>query len=128
MFCTQCGANFEGSFCPACGQRAGQTTPTGSPMPAGAFPAAIPVDVGSRCGAYLIDVIPAVMVAFALGWIPILGAVLDGFVLLAYWLLRDINGASLGKLALGLKVVKKDGSESGTRERLLRNLTLCVGP
>jgi len=50
------------------------------------------------------------------------------FVLLAYWLLRDITGASLGKLVLGLVVVKKDGTPSGTKERILRNLPLAIGP
>jgi uncharacterized RDD family membrane protein YckC len=81
-----------------------------------------------RIGGYLIDVIPTVLMGLVLGWIPIIGAVILGFVLLAYWLLRDITGASLGKLVLGLVVVKKDGTPSGTKERILRNLPLAIGP
>jgi uncharacterized RDD family membrane protein YckC len=43
-------------------------------------------------------------------------------------LLRDLTGASLGKKALGLLVVKKDGTPSGTKERLLRNVPIAIGP
>jgi uncharacterized RDD family membrane protein YckC len=85
-------------------------------------------DVGLRVGAYLIDVIPAILAGLAVGWIPIVGAVMLGFILFAYWLLRDITGSSIGKLVLGLRVVKKDGSPSGIKERILRNLPIAAGP
>jgi uncharacterized RDD family membrane protein YckC len=122
MYCGTCGNSIAGQFCPNCGSRAGMD---GGAVGALAAPA---TDVGMRVAAYLIDVIPMVIVSFVLGWIPIVGAVMLGFVLVAYWLLRDITGNSLGKILLGLKVTTRDGQESGTRERLLRNLPLIAGP
>ena len=122
MFCANCGTAMDSQFCPGCGLKVGEVS-----APSGAA-VGVSTDVGARVGAYLIDVIPAVIVAVILGWIPIVGAIMAGFVLLAYWLLRDITGSSLGKLVLGLKVVRKDGQESGTKERLLRNITLVIGP
>ena len=112
---------MQTEFCPNCGARAGQAT--AHRMSAGPV-----TDVGLRAGAYLIDVIPAILAGIAVGWIPIVGAVMLGFILLAYWLLRDITGSSLGKLVLGLRVVKKDGSPSGAKERILRNLPIAAGP
>jgi uncharacterized RDD family membrane protein YckC len=118
MFCSSCGTNVQpGNTCPSCGVLAAQ-----------AASAAPPSEVGVRIGGYLLDVIPAIIAGLAVGWIPIIGAVILGFLLLAYWLLRDITGASLGKLILGLVVVKKDGSPSGVKERLLRNVPLAIGP
>lgn len=85
-------------------------------------------DVGLRAAGYLIDLIPAIVVGLAIGWIPIIGAVILGFVLFTYWLLRDITGSSIGKLILGLQVVKKDGFPSGIKERIVRNLPIAIGP
>lgn len=121
MFCSNCGNNLQGEFCPSCGARAGQ---------AGIYNAgaSLGTDVGLRVGAYLLDVIPAILVGLAVGWIPLVGAIMLGFILLAYWLLRDITGSSMGKLILGLRVVGKDGSPSGPMQRVLRNLPIAVGP
>ena len=44
-----------------------------------------------------------------------------------YWLFRDINGASLGKLLLGLEVVQADGQPSTSSQRIKRNVPLCIG-
>ncbi len=118
MFCSSCGANVQGEFCETCGTRAGSVQSSAAPA----------TDVGLRAGAYLLDVIPAILVGLVIGWIPIIGAVVAGLVLLAYWMLRDITGASIGKMLLGLQVVKKDGSPSGTGDRILRNLPIAVGP
>lgn len=133
MFCTSCGTSFEGQFCPSCGTRTG-TAPggtaaggTGGAAAAGVVLPAIDSVIGLRCGAFLIDVIPILLVTVILGLIPIAGGIIAALISIAYWLLRDINGASLGKMLLGLKVVRKDGSESGTQERILRNITLIAG-
>jgi len=83
---------------------------------------------GERVGAYIIDVIPAALVGLIFGWIPIVGAMIAGFILGPYWLLRDLTGASIGKLLLGLRVVANDGQEAGTGKRVLRNLPLALGP
>jgi uncharacterized RDD family membrane protein YckC len=45
-----------------------------------------------------------------------------------YMLLRDIARASVGKLALGMRVVGKDGQPASVAERLLRNTTLALAP
>lgn len=120
MYCPNCGTNVQGEFCQSCGARAGASNYNAG--------AGLATNVGLRVGAYLLDVIPAILAGLAVGWIPIIGAVMLGFILLAYWLLRDITGSSIGKLILGLKVVKKDGSPSGAMQRVLRNLTIAVGP
>src|SRR5262249_36121686 len=61
-------------------------------------------------------------------WIPLIGHVLCALILTPYWLLRDINGASLGKTILGLRVVQADGSESTTNQRITRNIPIALGP
>jgi uncharacterized RDD family membrane protein YckC len=134
MFCTSCGTSFEGQFCPSCGTRAGAASggAAASGVPGGAAAASVALPaidsvIGLHCGAVLIDAVPIIIVSLILGWVPIAGGMLVGLISIAYWLLRDINGASPGKMLLGLKVVRKDGSESGTQERILRNVTLIAG-
>jgi len=84
-------------------------------------------DKGVRAAGYLIDLLPALL-AGLFGLIPIVGAVLVGLLLTPYWLLRDITGASLGKLLLGLKVIGKDGSPASKGALVLRNLPIAIGP
>ena len=87
------------------------------------------VDMGTRIGAFLIDVVPMLVLSFVVGWIPIIGFVIMGIVGAAYWLLRDFNGASIGKMVLGLVVVKKDGftfRHQGPDPA--ENVTLAIGP
>src|SRR5262245_9131214 len=83
---------------------------TATPMPQPTTPAAVNA-IGIRFAAVLIDVIPAIIIGLV-GIIPIIGQLIAGIVLGCYWLLRDINGASLGKMALGLVVVMADGTPS----------------
>lgn len=83
--------------------------------------------VGIRAAGYLIDVIPACILGL-FGIIPIVGPIIAGLLLLPYWLLRDITGRSLGKMLLGLKVVNKDGSSAPVGARILRNITIAIGP
>jgi uncharacterized RDD family membrane protein YckC len=82
---------------------------------------------GIRAAGYLIDLIPACILAL-FGMIPLLGPIIAGLLLLPYWLFRDITGGSLAKMLLGLAVVKKDGSPATIGARILRNLPLAVGP
>ncbi len=62
------------------------------------------------------------------GLIPYVGNIFAGLLLTPYWLLRDITGASLGKLLLGTTVVRKDGQPATVGARVLRNLPLAIGP
>jgi uncharacterized RDD family membrane protein YckC len=62
-----------------------------------------------------------------LGFIPLLGPfLLSPLFLLAYWLLRDFNGASLGKMAMGTAVISKNGQAATQGSRILRNVPLAI--
>lgn len=97
-----------------------------APISALTVPVAVS-SVGIRVAAYLIDVIPALILGL-IGIVPIIGQFFAGVFLGCYWLLRDVRGASLGKLMLGLMVVGRDGRPATTSARIRRNVPLCVGP
>lgn len=81
----------------------------------------------TRVAGYFIDCLPPLLtIVFA--WIPFVGIIFAGIVLTPYWLLRDITGASLGKLLLGLRVASKDGQPASAGARMLRNVPLILGP
>ena len=65
-----------------------------------------------RVIAYLIDVVPMLLLAL-LHLLPIFGWILYGLLHVFYWLLRDINGASPGKLVMGTVVAAADGTRAG---------------
>lgn len=94
-------------------------------VPAINMPVAVS-SVGIRVAAYLIDLIPAILLGL-IAIIPIIGQFFAGVFLGCYWLLRDVRGASLGKLMLGLKVVRADGQPATTSARIKRNVPLCIG-
>jgi len=72
-------------------------------------------------------VVPAVFLGF-FALIPIAGPVIAGLLLTPYWLLRDVFGVSLGKLALGMRIVRLNGQPASAAPRILRNVPLMVGP
>lgn len=89
--------------------------------------------IGQRFAGYLIDIIPIMILGFVVGYsiddmrtggralpIQLIGA--------GYLLLRDVGGASVGKLLLGLRVVGADGGPTGMGNRILRNLPQALGP
>jgi uncharacterized RDD family membrane protein YckC len=84
-------------------------------------------DKGIRAAGYLIDVVPAIFLGL-FGIVPVIGTMISGVLLLGYWLLRDIGGRSLGKLLLGMRVASADGSPAPVGSRILRNVTLAIGP
>jgi uncharacterized RDD family membrane protein YckC len=101
-----------------------------SPLAATAYEhqlAATPAEKGIRVAGYLIDVVPAIVLGLFVMF-PVLGPIIAGLLLSPYWLLRDISGASIGKLILGYKVVLKGGQPASVGARILRNLPLAVGP
>ena len=101
-------------YCPGCGNR----LVVGSASDGYESPAAAPR--GARLIAALIDfVIGAVLVA--IGLVPgvnILASLIDT----AFWLLRDINGASPGKAIMGLEVKTQGGRTPTKFALMLRNL------
>jgi len=83
--------------------------------------------IGPRAAAYLIDLLPALVIS-VVGVVPLVGQLIAGLLLGCYWLLRDITGASLGKLLLGLRVSRDDGTQSTVGARIGRNIPLTLGP
>jgi uncharacterized RDD family membrane protein YckC len=73
-----------------------------------------------RLCAYLIDLILVYGVALKFGFHSTTGV----WVATAFMLLRDIGGASPGKLAAGVRVTGRDGGPANLAQRVLRNAVL----
>lgn len=87
-----------------------------------------PASVALRALGYLIDGLPTILL-MPLILIPFLGQIMIGVLLCIYWLLRDIKGASLGKVALGCRVVSFCvENENDQRGRIIRNIPIAVMP
>ncbi len=89
------------------------------------------VGVGPRFLALLIDAIIIGVVGGILGVIfrnsPGLSGGVTGLLALAYFIvLEATQGATLGKMALGLRVVKTDGSPITWTDSLIRNLLRII--
>lgn len=86
-----------------------------------------PASTGRRVWSYIIDMlITFLLMPFV--FVPILGQIFFGVLLALFWLFRDAAGASPGKLLLGMRVVHNSGDEYRVRPRIMRNLTLFIGP
>jgi len=59
-------------------------------------------------------------------FLPIIGWMFYGLLHACYWLFRDFNGASLGKMAMGSFVASENGTPASTKQRILRNVTLAI--
>ncbi len=150
MFCANCGREMaEGArFCESCGTpaAAGQAASAGASVPAPTATTATDV-TGRRILAALIDIL--LMSFLFLAMAAVLGdvgkentgnskyswgATLEagpfilylGLVYAYYAILEALTGATLGKMVIGLKVVKLDGSAFGLGASLLRNLIRFV--
>ncbi len=84
-----------------------------------------PEEKTKRALGFLIDLVPALFLGL-LNFLPIVGWVAHGFLAALYWLLRDITGASPGKMVTGSLVVSADGLPATTGQRILRNLPLAL--
>lgn len=89
------------------------------------------VGVGMRFLALLIDGIIIGVVAGLLSFIfrnaPGLSGSLIGVLAIAYYIVMEATqGATLGKMALGLRVVKEDGSPISWSESVIRNLLRII--
>ena len=81
------------------------------------------MSVGPRFLAHLID---GLVILVMLGLFSLLGP-LDLLLPIAYYIVMEATlGATLGKMALGLRVVKTDGSPIGWSESIIRNLLRIV--
>ena len=115
----------------------------GSPAQAAA-PAREYVGVGRRLGAVIIDALLLMVVNFLIGMVFHAGAVTNAngvisynssgpgaalqFIipLLYYIVMEAMMGATLGKMALGIRVVSLDGSSIGWGQSIVRNLLRIV--
>ncbi len=103
-------------------------TPVAEGQPV-AVVAANEASLGARVGAYLIDVVLAIVVAMILGKIS---GILGNIVLIGYFLTRDslpfLDGQSIGKKALKIKAVTEEGATlSGNwNPGLIRNAVLFI--
>lgn len=74
-----------------------------------------------------------VVLAFTLGLIPILGALLAGVAGALAYAMKDaiplpaLNGASPGKMAMKIKAVNMNGGNLTPEESIKRNLSLVIG-
>jgi len=89
------------------------------------------VGVGPRFLAVLIDAIIIGVVGAILGFIfqnsPGLSGGVAGLLALAYFIvLEATQGATLGKMALGLRVTRTDGAPISWTESLIRNLLRII--
>ena len=67
-----------------------------------------------------------ILLVIPIALIPLIGGLIAGGLIIAFWVMRDVKGASPGKQLLGLQVVSKDG-QPATREALIkRNLPFAV--
>jgi uncharacterized RDD family membrane protein YckC len=99
-------------------------------------PAAAKTDLTKRFLAYLIDVIPAIIIGVIFGLIPFIGGPLAGILVGGYWLVRDgldldfADKRSIGKKVMKLRPVRLDGQPMDINTSVKRNLPLaiyCVG-
>jgi uncharacterized RDD family membrane protein YckC len=143
MVCSNCGTavTTNASFCPNCGtglvSNANANASASSPAygtsqpaystlsPGMAMYAGQREETGRRVLAYLIDAVPIVLLA-VLHLLPVIGWMLYGLIHACYWLLRDYNGASIGKSVMGSMVVDESGGPATTQQRILRNLPLAI--
>ena len=121
MICSQCQVNVETNqrFCSYCGSPLLALDRCGSGM-------GRPLDDRvKRIFAAAIDMLPVVALS-VIHVIPIVGWLLFAGVASCYWLFRDLGGASIGKLVLGLTVTNRVRTESASWQRIIRNLPLSI--
>lgn len=100
--------------------------------------AAVGQSVGIRAGATIIDIVIFWVLSFIVGLatgetsgagfvLGTLGTCLVGILGLAYYIVMEtMYGGTVGKLALGLKVVKEDGSAPDWQTSIVRTLLRIV--
>jgi uncharacterized RDD family membrane protein YckC len=149
MKCVHCGNDVpEGSkFCPACGKdpQSYQSPPQqGYQQPGGHYGQGMyghdvhPVGVGIRIAAGIIDLIALIVVSWVIAFFTG-GTTSSGFELkgvsafvsfiinMGYFIgFEGVMGATPGKMAVGLKVIKTDGSSYDITAAAIRNIMRIV--
>lgn len=125
MKCKICGQDNppEAGFCANCGATLVATV---EPPPPAAAPAVAVEYVGgmTRLGAAIIDGGIVFAISFVLFWLPrFANWVPIGFLLLLYhWLFIGLKGQTLGKMAVGIKVVNAQGDRPALGVAALREI------
>ncbi len=136
--CKQCGYdNPSGAkFCGNCGfSLSGQDEPSWQSQETAGFEQAKPPATYENMGfwvrfaAYIIDDIVISVVTFALSFsaIGVFVSILINF--LYYWLFTGLKGQTLGKMALGIKVVDENGNIPGLGKAAMREIVgkfVCI--
>lgn len=119
VFCTYCGGRLQ----PLIGSETITVPDTRPIQPHGPISALAPT--GHRIVAFLLDAI----ISFILGFValvPVIGQFVGGLLLTIFWLFRDVNGGSPGKMALGLAVANRSNRPATARQRILRNFPFAI--
>ena len=124
--CRQIFVDNQETFCPECGTR---LVPPASlsleSVPMSVLPDIVVASKASRIAGYLIDVgISLLFIVFLA--IPVIGQFIFGIAGAIFFLFRDINGASPGKILLGNEVIARNGSKASGKQKVLRNLLLAL--
>jgi uncharacterized RDD family membrane protein YckC len=121
------------TYCPNCGDRLQPFVVTGltDGTSAQVSPLLPPPTIsrssvtGARIVAFLLDEIIGIILG-TVALVPVIGQLVGGFLLTVFWLFRDVNGGSPGKMALGLVVVNRSGGASTIKQRITRNLPFAI--
>ncbi len=88
-------------------------------------PSFISAGVFERWFAWVLDIVIVILVSL-LALIPLLGGILVAITGTGYLLMRDHRGASIGKRAMGLRVIGSDGRPANRNALILRNTLLAL--
>lgn len=137
MECKVCGQDNppEAGFCANCGATlvAEVEAPAAAPAAAAAY-----MGFWIRFGAAIIDGVIISLISSVLQWLAYYGpAIVFGILLplLYYWLFTGLRGQTLGKMAVGIKVVNAQGDRPGLGVAAMREILgkfistigLCLG-
>src|SRR5580698_7774514 len=120
--------NNRETFCPDCGTRLPDAVELQARDPGQANAPAAVVETASfflRGIAFAIDLLLAGVLTPLL-LLPVVGQYICGILWGLYLLLRDMNGASIGKKLCGLQVVSAAGGSATIRQKIMRNIPLVI--
>ncbi len=133
MFCPSCGHSNtdEARFCGSCGTVLPERVPAGRPVPA----ASVPIEGAyagfwMRLAAAIIDSLVLLLILLVYrsalvfgGPIDILGGLMSVLIgPLYYVLMTGLQGQTVGKMALDIKVIRSDGKPPGLGYAALREI------
>ncbi len=133
MFCPSCGHSnaAEARFCGSCGAVLPDDVSTGRPAPATPLPVTGPyAGFWMRFAAFIIDNLVVLLIFVVFRWVFVFGGPIGAWGSLVstvlgplyYVLMTGLQGQTIGKMALGVKVVRADGMPPGLGYAALREI------